>query len=168
MEINLAFRRDDFKEMYFVDGRGSYIRDESIKTVFRNLMIMIAAVISLFFYSYLNGNYDLFQISLIILGVFVFVYFDRAIAIRGWRKKIEVYLDSQEVFSKNTLIVTDSYFSLVQDTEENFEKWSNLNKAKISDKGIWLFGMERYVIPAKSMRHEEYEEFRKIVSEKLK
>ena len=94
--------------------------------------------------------------------------FDRAFAIREWKKKIKIFLDSQEKVVDHQLTVTNSYFSIIQDGDETIEKWSNLDKAKILDMGIWLIGKEKYLIPAKSMKLDEYEKLRIIVSEKLK
>ena len=113
MEIELTFRRKDFEEFYFIENRGNYFKDESIKTVFRNLIITLTAVLSLYIYSYFNDSYDLFQVSLIVLGVFLIVYFDRVFGIKAWRKKIEIYLDGQQKFTNNKLIVTETYFSII-------------------------------------------------------
>jgi hypothetical protein len=168
MEINLNFRRKDFEEIYSTNNAGSYIKDESIKTIFRNLMITVASVFCLLIYSYYKNSYGFFKASLIVLGVFCIAYFDQAIGIKRWRKSVKIYFEIQEKFKNNKLIVTDSYFSIIQDSTESLEKWSNLERAKISDKFIWLLGNENYLIPAKSMTKDDYEKFRRVVSEKFK
>ncbi|QCX01341.1 YcxB family protein [Aggregatimonas sangjinii] len=89
-------------------------------------------------------------------------------AVRKWRRQIKEYLDSQEKYESHKIVVTDEYFSIIQDNEETIEKWSNFKRVKIFDSHIWLLGTENFIIPAKSMSPLEFNNLKRLVSTKFK
>lgn len=168
MRIELKFNRKDFEELYFINGRGSYIKDEVIKSSFRNLLISGFVSMGLYIYSIVKSNYDLFFFSLIFLAIFFFVYIGAAKNVKKWRLQIKNYLDAQEKYSKHVLVANDDYLSIVQNDEETIEKWTNIERVKIFDSHIWILGIENFLIPAKSMSKKEYAELRGLISKKFK
>lgn len=136
MEIELTFRRKDFQEVYFVNGQGSYTKDKNIKGVFRSLLICLGVLILSTIYSFLIDNYDLFSIAVVVTVIFLFVYVDRALAVRKWRKQVKDYLDDQERYKSHTLFLSDNSVSISQDDMETILKWGTFNSATIRDSHI--------------------------------
>lgn len=66
------------------------------------------------------------------------------------------------------IVTNEEYFSVIQDGEETIEHWSTIKRVKIFDSHIWLFGTENFLIPANSMKEDEYNNFRNLVSQKFK
>jgi c-di-AMP phosphodiesterase-like protein len=168
LEIELTFRRRDFEEVYYVNGQGSYTKDKNIKGAFHALLICAGILMLSIIYSLLVNNYDLFSIVMVITVIFLIVYINRALAIRKWRKQIKNYLNDQERYECHRLFLSDNSISINQDDKETILKWNNFNSATIRDSHIWLLGKENLLLPAKSMKKEEYVFLKTLVSEKLK
>ena len=67
------------------------------------------------------------------------------------------------------IILTDTYFSLVQDNKEVIEKWINFKTIKIEDTHIVLVSdQENYVFPNKSMEASDYNSFKDFITLKIK
>jgi tetrahydromethanopterin S-methyltransferase subunit G len=85
-----------------------------------------------------------------------------------WKRQIHKYLDDLDKIKENKIIITPSSFSLVQDNRETIEKWTEFKKAEINDTYILLLTSTNYMIPKNSMTSDEFDSFKKVISEKIK
>lgn len=167
-EIRLNFNRNDFEEIYFKDNQGNYFKDPTIKPLFRNLLMYVFVFLSCVVYSKIVDDYGIFLIASIGLLYFAYSYLERLAFIQKKKKEIISYLDKQEVYTLNKLVISENHFSIIQDKEETIEKWENFKSVKILDNYVSLMSKEHFLIPSKSMTTEEYKLFIKLVSEKAK
>ena len=107
-------------------------------------------------------------IGVLICVFFLYFYLRAFIVLRKWKRQINKFLDREEKYKRNKLILTENFFTIIQDDTETMEKWSNFRHANISEHYISLKGEVSYFIPSKSMSAENYAEVRKIISEKIK
>ena len=89
-----------------------------------------------------------------------------------WRKSIKDYLDKVEKYKYHKIVLSESAFTLITDTDETIERWSEFKKVEINELSITLWGNESYLIPSylipkKSMDPKDYEFFEKEISEKM-
>jgi hypothetical protein len=84
-----------------------------------------------------------------------------------WKKSVNKYLDKVAAYKSHKIILSEGAFSLVQDTTEYIERWSEFKKIVIDEKSITLFASEKYIIPKKSMSLADYELFEKEVKDKV-
>ncbi len=60
------------------------------------------------------------------------------------------------------------YFSIFQDNKQTIEKWIGIKSVQLYDTHILIYGIEKFLIPAKSMKKDEYNSLKVLISEKLK
>jgi len=131
-------------------------------------LLGIVTLIVFLIYGIIKSEYTMFIIWSIIFVVILGNYIHTFKKLVEWKKSIQVYLDREEKYSKNKLILSDEYFSLIQDEKETIEHWSNFKKVQIEENYISLDGKENYLIPKKSMSAENYKLLKDFISEKLK
>ena len=88
--------------------------------------------------------------------------------IRKWKKSIFSYLDREEKYSRNKIILSEEYFTLVQDNKESIEHWSNFKTVNIYETYVSMAGSTTYLIPKKCMADAEYDVLKEWISTKLK
>lgn len=168
IEIELNFSRQNFEEIYFKDHQGDYFRSKTTKTSFRTLVVSTILLIAIYVYSFIKDTYTFLIFCCIVFTFVAFNYIKTFLILKKWKTQIYEFLDGEEKYKQHKLILSDNYFSIIQDEKETIEKWDNLSSAKISDDFILIEGKENFIIPRKSMTTENYSTMRKIVSEKLK
>lgn len=168
-EIILHFERTHFEDIYFKDDQGDYIKDPRIKNKFWVLLIYsISFPLTILFYgsSYSKEIYILFLILLAILG---YDYYTQFVVLKKWKQKILIYLNDLESYTSHKIILSNQYFSIIQDTEEVIEKWSNFTKVEIKEDYMLLISeKENYFFPNKSMSSSDYNIFRAFVCDNIK
>lgn len=168
VEIELNFSRQNFEEIYFKDYQGDYFRSKTTKISFRTLVVSTLLLIAIIIYSLIKDTYTFLVICCIAFAIVGFNYIKTFLILKKWKTQIYEFLDSEERYNHHKLILSDSYFSIIQDDKETIEKWSNFSSVKVLDNYISLEGKENFLIPSKSMTTENYSILKKIVSEKLK
>ncbi len=166
-EIDLKFNRKDFEEIFFNDDKGNYLKSPTTKVYFKYFIISLMAFIGASIYSLARNEYGFFVIGLIAFLVCLYFFLKAILDLRKWKREIKDYLDREEKFKSNKLILSDKFLSIKQDDNETVEEWSTINSAHISDNYIRLDGKVNVLIPSKTMSTDEYKELRKILSDKL-
>jgi hypothetical protein len=83
----------------------------------------------------------------------------------------QVFLRSKaknEKFKTHKLILTESYFSLIQDENEDIHKWSAFTHIEIKENYLTLTGTSQYFFPKKSMLNEDYDYFVQEIKSRMK
>ena len=166
--IKLNFKREDFEEIYFVNHQGSYLRSPTTKTAFRVVAIAGGFATCSLLYALLFGSTAI-STTILILFVFALIYYIQdGYKLYTWKKEINTFLDREEQILKNTVVLSDKTFTFIQDDKKSIEIWENFKYIKISDEYVSLEGKENYIIPRKSMKLEEYRQFKEYLSQKIK
>ncbi len=171
LSIELTFRENDFKEIYYRDNNKIFfVYPPAKKIVVRFLIIVAISIIihfSSFIYPSINGLLYFCSLGLVICLIQLiaegFVYF-------SWKQKIQHYINELLNSSYFKLNLFQNSFEYVRDDETVIEKWDNIKSAKIEDDYASLSTIDNtdYLFPAKSMQPEEYEKLIIIIKEKLR
>jgi hypothetical protein len=168
IEIDLTFDRKYFEEIYYKDFRTSYFKSPSTKVPFRNLLLGTITLIVFYCYARYEDTYSLFIVGIIIFATLLWSYLAALNTIIKWKKSIIAYLDREEKYEKNKIILSDDYFTLIQDSNEVIEHWSNFKHAEITETHMRLEAKETFLIPKSCMADAEYELLKHTISDKMK
>lgn len=165
--IDLHFKRSDFEEIYFRDGRKSVFFHPDVKrdawVVIVLTIICVALLIRSYFTLYDTG---MVIVPLILWAMMLLVYLGKLKPVWRWRKAIDKYLNDLDQVKNFELYLNKDSFRLIQDDRENIEKWANIKHVEMDDNSIFLDGGTLYMFPKASMSDEDYELFKIMISEK--
>jgi|SRR6185437_1875852 hypothetical protein len=167
-EITLTFNRADFEELYFKDNNEKLFLSPNTKE--RSLLALIFGCLffsSLVYSLITDSNWGVCIVIFPLFAMITFNLYRNVAAIIKWKKSVNKYLNEVAAYKSHKIILSESAFSLVQDTTEYIERWSEFKKITIDEKSITLYASEKYVIPKKSMSLADYELFEKEVKEKV-
>ena len=168
IEFPLHFDPEHFREIYFQDDQGSYLKSATVKRPLRIFLIIvivwgIAVAIMLY-----NGNDAFFKLASVAFIFGLAYYLHAARALYRWKKQVNQFLERENAFKHYQLILTQESFSLIQDETQHIEKWSEMKAADIQPNYVTIMGRQDYVIPLKSIGKEPFEILKKTVAKKLK
>lgn len=164
-EIILKYNRKDFEEIYF---RNISLRYDLKEVLYRLIGILII-LIGVFIYYFLTGNAFPFLVflTMALFSQSIILYREVLLTIM-LKRQINKYLDDLDKIKENKIIITPTSFSLIQDKTETIEKWTEFKNAEINDTYILLLTNVNYMIPKNSMTSDEFDFFKKVISEKIK
>jgi hypothetical protein len=168
--IELQYSRGDLEEIYFRNGGGKTFFNHHLKKQ-RNTFITIGIVFLaiLVYVLSVKKNYGFLVFASILLCFAFFDWYKKASPGITWKRDIKNYLDKVDKIKNNKIILTENSFSLVQDSKEKIEKWTEFKRVEMDDNFISLdSNATGYVIPKKSMTPEEFQFLKTFLSEKLK
>ena len=171
-----------YEEIYFANDNGHYLKSPQTKSFFHKFAVslIITVVLIIVSLSISNFSFDsapttlllllmiLFCIGQIVTIIFFLGFMQKALEIKQWKKQIRNYLKKLKVTTVYKVILTDSYFTIIQDDTEKILSWSSITKAELNSEYISLEGQENFFVPAKCITQGNYPELRKTLSEKLK
>ncbi len=171
-----------YEEIYFANNNGHYLKSPQTKGIFHKFAVSLITSVILIVVSLSIGNFSfdntpttpllllmvLFCIGQIVTIIFFLGFMQKALEIKQWKKQIRNYLKKLKVTKVYKVILTDSYFTIVQDDTEKILSWSSIIKAELNSEYISLEGQENFFVPAKCITQGNYPKLRKTLSEKLK
>lgn len=162
--IELKYDRKYFEEIYYNKDN---VKAHNSNTLFT--LISLFCVLLTIYALYITKNIA----WMLIIGLFSsYIYYEWYTKILVWIKwKIEVkkFLNGLDKIKENKLILGKNTFSLIQDTKETMEKWSELKKVEIEDDYIlFIVGITPYLFPKKSMNLDEFQFLGNILTENFK
>lgn len=168
--IELVYRRADFEEFYYRNGNGKtffnskFRQDRIIFVVFCSGFLLTLICIP-----YTGVDFGFLTLTGVASCIAFYSWYIKASYIIKWKKVVKEYLDTLDKISANKLILTNKTFSLIQDRKETIEKWTEFNKAKIEDDFISLTSnTSSYLIPKKSINHDDFQFLKIMITEKIK
>ncbi len=156
-EIDLIFDKSDFEKIYFENGEGNYFKSPIVKPAV--LPFVLSTVFPLTTWCYYLTHPKSFTplfFGLFFFTVFLLFYINRAIELFNWKKGIKHFFKTQEQVKKNTLILTENSFTLIQDSTKTIELWKSLKTISIHDTHISIIGSQTYMLPEKSIDANDY------------
>jgi hypothetical protein len=166
MEIQLTFRKEDFREIYFRKNNGHWLFNQTTKQSAIFLMLSLLGLsLSIFI-----PNKQTFSLAITLL-LFVILVIDFALKFNTyykWRKHIEDFLDTQDKYEKYKLEISAQYLTLALDDVITIEKLDQIKLAEFNNQFISLTGSTTYLIPRKSMTDIEFENLTIMLKDNIK
>jgi hypothetical protein len=167
VEFDLHFKSEEFREIYFRNHQGSYLLSPATKQT-AIILAIIGAILLVVLLIDAVQNISVLTITIsIAFGISLLLYLNAAFKLWKWKREVAVFLKRESAYSSYRIILTNESFNLTQDDTEHIEKWSNIKTADITPDYVILNGVQDYLIPQKSIGKDQFDIFRKVVSEKL-
>jgi hypothetical protein len=170
--IDLSNGKEAMKEIYFVNGKGSFVSNRPTRNPLIALIILL--LLAGFFYLLSLSNkinlIVLFTLT-VILALWALIVFVRQMkAYLQWKNGVDAYLKELGKFEKQTLNLNQQSFELVNEKDTIIEKWAAITKASIRPTHITLYGgsQPKYMFPAKAMSASNYRILKEIVRQVMK
>jgi hypothetical protein len=167
-EFILNFDRKAYEEMYDLENQGSYLKSPSTKKSFNFLIaacaFFVLGVINLFINR--RGIISMLLPVGFLIGTLV-SFLLKANSLRIWNKEIQDYLDRLEGFQSHKIVLSENTFTVIQDSEEVIERWSNFRKIIVHKNHIELIGHKNYRIPKKAIKESDYSKFKEVITQSL-
>ena len=166
-EIILNFKRKDFEEIFFRDGNEKIFFSPMAKESTRlTLLFGITCLLLLMHSVSTDENWAWSVFALAVFIIQCVKLYPKIAHLLKWRKEIKDYLDVTSKYQSNKIVLTEQTFSLIQDTNETIEHWSNFKTVQIKEDAIFLYGKIDYLLPKKSMEIGDYETLKEYIRKK--
>jgi hypothetical protein len=162
LTIELKKGAEAFKEIYFRDGRQSFLRWRGT----RNLLLITTFFLcsSLLFYFLANKYAESALIFLMIVTTFItfissFYLWRAANKYFTWKKEVDSYLTKIAKYDRQVLILTQDCFELTNSDETSIDKWESINHVSIESDYLTMTGKDAktFMFPKKTMEPSEFE-----------
>ncbi len=169
--IDLHFRPKDFREIYYSGGKASIFTYSGTR-MYLLLTIAGALVSGLFYFLSLQSDSINFIVPCVLSVIVTLICFMMLIVamIRycEWKRSVEVFIKRSGSYKLNKIILNEACIQIIQDKEQNIEKWESLNSVNVQDNFISITGSAtNYIFPAKSMQPVEFELLTTIIKERI-
>ncbi len=168
LSIELTFRENDFKEIYYSKGKENIFVYAPTKKILFRLFCLLIFTAAIYF---LSLKYSIFSwllflcfLSIILLAI---QFYNYAPTYYSWKKEVDNYLKELSHKKNFKLIIKEHSFDYVAAEETIIEKWANISSSKIRNDYISMLSNsgERYLFPAKSMTKANYEKLIELIKE---
>lgn len=166
-EIILNYHRSHFEEIYFRNNNGNYIKSPVIKSSFKVLCVSTILFFITVLY-YLNSDIAVLAFVIIFYLIPVLDYLSNANKVRKWKLEVKEYLNNLDKIKNQSLTITEKSIAIKQDGKETIDNWDLFTSAEINNDFIALTGKGIIMLPAKSMKKEEFDFCKEFISLKLK
>jgi hypothetical protein len=168
-KIELIFRRQDFEDIYFKNGKGDIFWSKNIKEYFIIFLVFASVFfVSLAYSLFMNLLWGLTLFLLLTFLLSLFTYAGHIFPTIKWKKQITKYLNSLTKIKKHEITLSAEAFIMTQDDEVTINRWLTFTKVILNDESIMLFGNDMYLFPKKSMDELSYKYLADFISDKLK
>lgn len=170
--IVLKYDRKSFEEIYLGDNHFKTFFNKKAKryaTLFLIFLILFCFSFSGFWHSAANAYFGFASFSAIFMLIALFKLFLVIYPKISTVRQVKPFLDNVEKISSCKVILSENAFVYIEDSKEVIEKISEIKKAQIEDKYIFInTNSQQYLIPAKSVSEGEYLYIKRWLTEKMK
>ena len=171
-EIELTFRAEDLKAIYYKNNQASYTKSPVVRVPCLAFAIGAVLIVCSWVYAAAIESFGPLILPLIFTTVSLFFYLSRASQIYKFRRDIQQLIDHWAQFDGFRLKVSDAGFALEVENRgsaqmEFIERWTSIQSVVIENDHIQLLGKEQFLFPAKAMQPEEFEFLRETINKKM-
>jgi hypothetical protein len=169
--IELALRRQDFKDLYYTKKDETIFRWRGTKIILASLVILILFTVAIYYLSFENPMLSwalfVFPIGLVII---IFWAYSNARIYYKWKIPIERYLKELPVNDSCKLVLGNNIFEFIQPNQSVIQKWADIKTMNFLPGYISMITQtgERYLFPAASMTADDFQILGNFIRNKMK
>lgn len=162
MKIELNYNKKDLEEIYFRDDSLSYFKNDQA------IFLLVSLVLTLVFIgiAFISIKAIGFVFCFVGITIFQFIKFlIQIFKIRKDRENINKYLSELDNVENFEILLEQYSMKLIMDSEEFEYSWNELTRIECNSIFTVLYESNKQylIVPAKSMKDEEYSKFLRIM-----
>jgi hypothetical protein len=170
LTIKLAYDPAHIKEIYYRNGQGSMFTYQPTRKVLTILFIILLLTAIVYFFTYQSPTLRWVSVLGIIALVVAGIKGSKVIGVyQKWKKQTDKYVEDMGRYKSYSIRLTLHAFEMLMDENTFIEKWENIRSLEINDSYIVLYKTadSTYLLPAKSMRQNEFESLKDFIRNKI-